>query len=125
MSPEANLMMMLFANTQLQIELLDEVSNTRFYNQSYKSLTNNLQKRNEPIIENLFKNFKEFGDQEETAQIFFNQTVEAVELFKEAIKNTNIENFIALMKAVRDGELMMFDENKHKKIERQLKPFKV
>ena len=125
MSPEANLMMMLFANTQLQIELLDEVSNTRFYNQSYKSLINNLQKRNEPIIEGLFKNFKEFGDQEETAQIFFNQTVEAVELFKEAIQNTNIENFIVLMKAVRDGELMMFDENKHKKIAGQLKPLEV
>lgn len=125
MKPEANKIMMLFANTQLAIELCDEVRNTSFYGQSYKSLINNLQKRNEAIIKGLFDNFEDFGDQYDTASQFFNQTTEAAELFIKAIENNNIENFISLMKAVNDGELLMMDENKHKKIAKQLKPLEI
>ncbi len=122
---DGKLIMMLFANTELQISIIEEVGETSFYNKEYKKLLQNIQRRNELIIEGLFKRFKDYGARENEVGIYFNKTVEACNLFKEAVKNSNVDRFIELMKAVRDGELMIFDENKHSKIAKQLKKLEI
>jgi hypothetical protein len=103
-----------YACIQLQIELLDRLKSTNLYKQNLKNLCNKLQAENEKSIINLF------GKLDDEAEKYFHKSVTMVESFLEVIERNDIDVFMGLMDAFRNGEIGVLNENKHTKIFKQL-----
>tara|TARA_R110000772_G_scaffold236163_1_gene347791 strand:- start:86 stop:442 length:357 start_codon:yes stop_codon:yes gene_type:complete len=118
MKPEIKLALAYFANTQMQIELIDELKMTRLYKHKIKNLSNQIQKENEILISNLFEGLNE------DAEMYFHKSVEMVEILIDSIKNGKIEILIQLLKEYKEGNISIVDENKHSKMLNQMDKLK-
>lgn len=114
MKEEIKLAIAFYANTEMQIDLLESLKGTTLYNQRFKQLAKQLQKECERSIEKLFE-----GMDDETST-FFNQSVEMSEVFIKAIKKGDIAILIELMKEYSSGNISVVDGGDHKKFLGQL-----
>ena len=127
MKPEAQreLLMMLFANTQTQIQILDEMPNTTFFTQGYKSLCKKMQAANIEKIDKLFGKMDTFGDDRKYFEYAFRKSQDVSEQIVKCIENHSLETLLVMLKALNDGQLLQMDEGKHKKMMSQLKPLEI
>ena len=95
---------MLFANTQIQIELIDELSNTSIYKQSIKNHYNKVQSINEDLINNFYKGLKDDGE------TVLHHLVRVSENFVKAIKDKDINVVDRFLKDYLSGELRIEEE---------------
>lgn len=81
----------LFANTQLQIELIDRLRGTALFRQSLKNMQNKTQKENIKLIDNLHKGMNT------DAEIQLHKLVGLVEKFMEIVETKDIDVFSLFM----------------------------
>ena len=117
---ERELLMMLFANTQLQIELIDSIRDTTFFKKTYKDITKKLQNANIKKIQQIFKMMDNAGEDKQMFEFAFAKSTEACETLIKAVEGNTLENLIAMLRALSNGEIKQMDETKHKKIMNQL-----
>ena len=122
---ERELLMLLFANTQLQIELMDRISKTEIFNSRYKDMTKKIQASNTKKINKLFSLMDKEGEDKKYFEFAFRKSTEACESFINSVENHTLENVIIFLKALNDGEVLQMPEGKHKKILNQLEPITI
>lgn len=74
----------LFASTQIQIELIDRLKETPLYRQNLKNLYNKVQKENERLITAFYGNIKE------DAELIFYDITKIVEKFVDVVEEKDI-----------------------------------
>jgi hypothetical protein len=116
---KANLALVFFANTQIQLELIDRLKGTQLYSQKLKNLCNQVEKENEKLISQLY------GKMDDTIEPYFHMTVEMTETLMDIVEKGDIEVLIHLLKEYRDGNISVVDENKHGKILNQMDKLKI
>ena len=81
----------LFANTQLQIELIDRLRGTALFRQSLKNMYNKTQKENEKLIDHFYKGMNP------DAEMQLHKLVGIVEKFMEIVETKDIDTFSLFM----------------------------
>ena len=87
------------ANTQINIELIDKLRDTKFGNNKKRKKYNSIQIDNIEIIDKLHKDFP--TDQ----QLDINKMIEAIEIMIEAITSGELEIFTSLMREYKAGNI--------------------
>jgi hypothetical protein len=103
MNEKQSLVYSLYAQSQLMIETLDNLEGTKFSSKKERNLLKRVQEHNLYRIDQLHK------DLDEDQQISVNDMVEATETTIDAIKHKGVRIYIALMKALKNGEIKFED----------------
>ena len=100
MQDKLRLASVLFANTQIQIELIDNLKGTALYRQSFKNLYNRTQKENIKLIDNFYKNMNEDSEQilfdlqnivENFVKVVAEKDINVLKIFLEDYLNDNLK----------------------------------
>ena len=95
---------MLFANAQIQLELIDRLKGTALYRQSLKNQYNKVQKENEKLINSFHKKINN------EAEMMFYQITRVAENFVKAIETKDINVIDAFLKDYINGNLRIEEE---------------
>ena len=106
MDKNTKLALMLFANTQITLELLDELEGTLLSSKKERNLMKRVQERNEYRINKLYKEL------DDDTQDVINQTVSAVETTVRAASELDLGLYIQLMDDLRTGKIKVVEDEK-------------
>ena len=105
MDKNTKLALMLFANTQITLELLDELEGTLLSSKKERNLMKRVQERNEYRINKLYKEL------DDDTQGVINQTVAAVETTVRAASELDLGLYIQLMDDLRTGKIKVVEDD--------------
>jgi len=140
-SAQGELLMMMFANTQTQIILLDKLKETDFFKLGYKQLCNRIQDANIGKINDMFalmdyisanpdkkeKSLKKDPDYLENRKHLeegFNVSQEVSDQMITCIENHSLGTLLSMLRTLNAGEIKQMPD-KHKKIMGQLETLEV
>jgi hypothetical protein len=123
-SNQIELLMLLFANTQTSILLLDEVPKTKVFANGYRQLLNRMQAANVDKVKQLYASMGEFPEDQQSFEYAFGRSQEVSEQMIKCIKNNSLDTLLAMLKALNDGEIKVLP-SKHNKIMKHLEPLAV
>lgn len=140
-SAQGELLMMIFANTQTQINLLDKLPETDFFKQGYKQLCNRIQYANIGKINDMFalmdyisanpykkeKSLKKdpnYLENRKHLEEGFNVSQEVSDQMIICIENHSLGALLAMLRTLNAGEIKTLPD-KHTKIMKHLEPLKV
>ena len=106
MDKNTKLALMLFANTQITLELLDELEGTLLSSKKERNLMKRVQERNEYRINKLYKEL------DDNTQDVINQTIVAVETTVRAAAELDLGLYIQLMGDLRTGKIKVVEDDK-------------
>ena len=104
MTKEIKLAIAFFASTQMQIEIIDKLRDTKLYDKTNLTRLKKIQQTSERLIKTLYKSLQVEGD------LYFQKTVTMVETVIDVVENQDIDLFINLMTEFKNGGLIVVDE---------------
>ena len=104
MDKNTKLALMLFANTQITLELLDELEGTLLSSRKEKNLLKRVQSINEFRINKLYKKL------DDNTQDVVNKTVTAVETTVRCAAELDLGLYIQLMEDLRKGKIKVVED---------------
>lgn len=113
MKREVKIAMMYFASATLTAELHDELKGTNLFKHKVKQLSKNLTKELDNII------VKFHNDLDNESEKILSKMINSIEIFVECIIDKEPSTIIALLEDLKNGDIMVVDENKHGKFLKQ------
>ena len=104
MDEKTKLALMLFANTQITLDLLDELEGTLLYSRKEKNLLKRVQEKNE------FRINKLYAELNKDTQKIIQQTTNAVETTIRAAAELDLGLYIQLMDDLRRGKIKIIED---------------
>jgi len=103
---QTKLALMLFANTQIALELQDRLEGTLMYNKKHRNILARVQEKNEFTINKLYKEL------DDDTQKIINEMVKASEVVLDAMTTSSLTLFTGLMEELKKGNIKIQEDEK-------------